>query len=116
MCLFLAVPNLGDGQEQASVPKNEVLARFVGVWDLKWTHKPAKWNPDGVETTGKESTIWALKNRIILIRDFSAPGGGKGLYIATHDPQQDACPFWGFDASGLMGAEWHAAILSAKRG
>lgn len=100
------LPRSDAQQPAADVPKDEVLQRFVGVWDLKSTHKPAKWNPDGAETTGKESTVWALKNRIIIIRDISAPDGNKAMYIATHDPKQNAYPFWGFDSKGLMGAEW----------
>ena len=100
-------PPRAEGQQPAAdAAKDEVLQRFVGVWDLKSNHKPAKWNPEGAETTGKESTVWTLKNRIIMIRDFSAPDGRKALYIATHDPKQDAYPFWGFDSNGLMGAEW----------
>lgn len=102
----LSATNLADAQEPAAHHKNEVLQRFVGVWDLKSTLKPAKWNPDGGETTGRESTVWALKNRIIMIRDMSSPDGNKGLYISTHDPKQDAYPFWCFDSHGLMGTQW----------
>ncbi|MCO6459554.1 MAG: DUF1579 family protein [Pirellulaceae bacterium] len=105
--LQLTGPGCADAQQPAAdVPKDEVLQRFVGAWDLKSTHKPAKWHPDGAESTGKESTVWALKNRVIMIRDVSSPDGRKGLYIATHDPQQDAYRFWGFDSHGLLGGEW----------
>jgi hypothetical protein len=93
-------------QDQTSPAKNEVLERFVGVWDLKTRLKPAKWHPDGGEFTGKESTVWALKNRIIMIRDVTQPDGKKGLFIALHDPKQDAYPFWGFDSKGLLGGHW----------
>jgi hypothetical protein len=102
----LSATNCADAQEPAAHLRNEVLQRFVGVWDLKSTLKPAKWNPDGGETTGKESTVWAIKNRIIMIRDVSAPDGKKGLYISTHDAQRDAYPFWCFDSNGLMGTQW----------
>lgn len=105
-CLLLFVTLTASAQEQAANPKNEVLQRFVGVWDLKSTLKPAKWNPDGGETIGKESTVWALKNRIIVIRDVSQPDGKKGLFISTHDPKQDAYPFWCFDSTGLQGTQW----------
>jgi hypothetical protein len=93
-------------QEQTSPPKNEVLNRFVGVWDLKSTLKPAKWNPDGGEVTVKESTVWALKNRVIVTRDMSHPDATKRLYITTHDVERDAFPFWCFDSNGLPGAQW----------
>jgi hypothetical protein len=107
ICFQMSGPRRCEAQQPAAdVPKNDVLARFVGVWDLKSTLKPAKWNPDGAETTGKESTVWALKNRIIMIRDVSQPDGKKGLYIATHDPIQDAYPFWCFDSHGLQGTQW----------
>jgi hypothetical protein len=102
----LFTTNPAEAQEPATHARNEVLQRFVGVWDLKSTLKPAKWNPDGGEFTGKESTVWALKDRIIMIRDMSQPDGKKGLFIATHDPQRDACTFWGFDSKGLLGAQW----------
>lgn len=105
-CLLLFVTCAASAQEQAAAPKNEVLQRFVGVWDLKSTLKPSKWNPDGGEFTGKESTVWALKNRIIMIRDVSAPDGRKGLFISTHDAPRDAYPFWCFDSNGLMGTQW----------
>ena len=105
-CLFLFVVCAVSAQEKTAAPKNEVLQRFVGTWDLKSSLKPAKWHPDGGEFTGKESTVWALKDRIIMIRDISAPDGKKGLFIATHDPKQDAYPFWGFDSKGLLGAQW----------
>jgi hypothetical protein len=101
-CLLVSVT--ADAQEAA--PKNEVLQRFVGVWEIKSTLKPAKWHPDGGEFTGKESTVWALKNRIIMIRDVSQPDGKKGLFIATYDREKDAYPFWGFDSKGLLGGEW----------
>lgn len=93
-------------QERAASAKDEVLNRFVGVWDLKSTLRPAKWNPEGSETTGKESTVWALRDRIIMIRDVSRPDGRKGLYIATHDEKQNAYPFWCFGSDGLMGTQW----------
>ena len=108
-CLTLVAmftPNLTKAQEISNAPGNEVLDRFVGVWDLKSTLKPAKWNPEGGETTGKESTVWALKNRIIMIRDVSSPDGRKGLFISTHDTQNDAYPFWCFDSNGLPGTQW----------
>ncbi len=105
-CLLLFVTFTASAQEQTTAPKNEVLQRFVGVWDLKSSLKPAKWNPEGGESTGKESTVWALKNRVILIRDMSQPDGRKGLFIATHDTRQDAYPFWCFDSKGLMGTQW----------
>lgn len=104
--LFLVGSNLAKAQEQAVHPKNEVLQRFVGVWDLNSTLERAKWNPEGGETTGRESTVWALKNRIIMIRDVSAPEGKKGLYVSTHDTKQDAYPFWCFDSNGLAGTQW----------
>ena len=85
---------------------DDVLGRFVGVWKLSTTAKPAKWLPEGGTFTGQESTVWALKNRCILIRDVSQPDGRKGLWIATYDPQQDAYPFWGFDSKGLTGGQW----------
>ncbi len=106
MCLFLFVTSAVSAQEQVTAPKNELLQRFVGVWDLKTTIKPAKWNPEGGETTGKESTVWALKNRIIMIRDISQPDGRKGLFISSHDPKQDAYLFWCFDSNGLQGTQW----------
>ncbi len=102
MCLFLFVTSAVSAQEQVTAPKNELLQRFVGVWDLKTTIKPAKWNPEGGETTGKESTVWALKNRIIMIRDISQPDGRKGLFISSHDPKQDAYLFWCFDSNNLQ--------------
>lgn len=105
-CLLLFVTCAASAQEQPTAPKNEVLQRFVGVWDLKTTIKPAKWNPDGGETTGKESTVWALKNRIIMIRDVSSPDGKKGLYISTHDAAKGGYPFWCFDSNGLPGTQW----------
>jgi hypothetical protein len=106
-CLLVLVTTLHlQAQDQAAAAKNEVLQRFVGVWDLKTTLKPAKWHPEGGEFTGKESTVWALKDRIIMIRDVSQPDGKKGLFIATYDPQQDAYPFWGFDSKGLLGGQW----------
>ncbi|MDA1053275.1 MAG: DUF1579 family protein, partial [Planctomycetota bacterium] len=104
--LILLVTLTASAQEQAANPKDEVLQRFVGVWDLKSTLKPAKWNPEGGEFTGKESTVWTLKNRVILIRDMSQPDGRKGLYISLHDAARDAYPFWCFDSNGLMGTQW----------
>lgn len=98
--------NRAVAQQPAENPRNEVLQRFVGVWDLKSTSKPARWNPHGGQTTGKESTVWALNNRIILIRDISSPDGGKGLYIATYDAEQQAYPFWCFNSDGLPGTQW----------
>jgi hypothetical protein len=88
------------------IRKNEVLNRFVGAWEIKSTLKPAKWNPNGGDFTSQESTVWALKNRIIMIRDVSQPDGKKGFYISTHDTQKDAYPFWCFDSSGLQGTQW----------
>jgi hypothetical protein len=105
-CLLLFATFPVSAQDRSVGPRDEVLERFVGVWDLKSTLKPAKWSPDGGETTGKESTVWALKNRIIMIRDVSQPDGRKGLFISTHDPEQDAYPFWGFDSNGLLGGQW----------
>ena len=84
----------------------DMLSRFVGTWKLSTTAKPAKWLPDGGTFTGQESTVWALKNRVILIRDMSQPDGKKGLWIVTYDPRQNAYPLWGFDSKGLMGAQW----------
>lgn len=103
---LLFVTCAASAQEQPTAPKNEVLQRFVGAWDLKSTLKTSKWHPDGGEFTGKESTVWALKNRVILIRDMSQPDGRKGLFISTHDAQRDAYPFWCFDSTGLMGGQW----------
>lgn len=105
-CLFVIVTLTASAQEQSAHPKNEVLQRFVGVWDLKSSLTPSKWNPDGGEFTGRESTVWALNNRIIMIRDVSSPDGRKGLYISTHDADKDACPFWCFDSNGLAGGQW----------
>ncbi len=102
-CLFLFVVHAASAQD---VPKNDVLDRFVGVWELKSTLKPAKWNPEGGEFTGQESTVWALKNRVILIRDVSQPEGRKGLYISLYDAQRNVYPFWCFDSNGLMGTQW----------
>jgi hypothetical protein len=56
-CLFLFVTCAASAQEQPTAPKNEVLQRFVGTWDLKSTLKQAKWHPDGGEFTGNESTV-----------------------------------------------------------
>lgn len=84
----------------------DMLSRFVGTWNLSTTAKPAKWLPDGGTFTGQESTVWALKNRVILIRDMSQPDGKKGLWIVTYDPRQNAYPLWGFDSKGLIGAQW----------
>ena len=89
-----------------SDPRNEILQRFVGVWDQKSTLKPAKWNPDGGKVTGKESTVWALKNRILLTREMSQPDGRKTFLISTYDRQKDAYPFWCFDSNGLPGTQW----------
>lgn len=105
-CLLTFATHATSAQEPAATPRDEVLNRFVGVWDLKSTLKPAKWNPDGGDSTGKESTVWALKNRIIMIRDISQPDGKKGLLISTHDAKRDAYAFWCFDSNGLMGTQW----------
>lgn len=102
----LSATNRADAQEPPAHPKNDVLERFVGVWDLKSTLKPAKWNPDGGEITVKESTVWALKNRVIVTHDMSHPDGTKRLYITTHDVERDAYLFWCFDSNGLPGAQW----------
>jgi hypothetical protein len=111
LAFAISIPILVKAQDppaevSSAIPRNEILERFVGVWDLKTTLKPAKWHPEGGEFTGKESTVWALKNRIIMIRDVSQPDGKKGLFITTYDPQQDAYPFWGFDSKGLLGGHW----------
>jgi hypothetical protein len=50
--------------------------------------------------------VWALKNRIIMIRDMSQPDGRKCLYVVTHNPAQDAYPLWFFDSNGLPGVQW----------
>lgn len=89
-----------------SISKNSVLQRWVGVWDMAGTLKPSKWHPNGGETTGKESTVWALKNRIIVTRVMSQPGGQKTFFISTYDSQRDAYPYWCFDSNGLLGAQW----------
>jgi hypothetical protein len=102
----VSVLNQAAAQKPAANPRNQVLQRFVGAWDLKSTLKAAKWNPDGGEFTGKESTVWALKNRVIVIRDKSQPDGKKGLFISTYDAKRDAYPFWCFDSNGLMGTQW----------
>lgn len=96
----------GERIAEAERGEHGVLQRFVGVWDLSGTRKPAEWHPDGGDFTGKEIATWGLKNRYILIRDLSESEGKKGLWIATYDPRQNAYPFWGFDSQGLMGAQW----------
>jgi Protein of unknown function (DUF1579) len=100
-----SVSNQTAAQEAAN-PRHEILQRFIGEWDLTSTLKPSMWNPQGGEFTGKESTVWALKNRVILIRDMSRPDGKKGFYISLHDVERDAYPFWCFDSNGLMGTQW----------
>ena len=89
-----------------SMADDSVLGRFVGSWDLTTTAKPAKWAPDGGEFTGRESTVWALDEKVILIRDMNQPGGRKGLWVATYDDPQKAYLFSGFDSNGLQGAQW----------
>ena len=107
----MAASNLVEGQEPAakasdSNSRSKVLQRFVGVWDQAGTSKPSKWNPDGGKFIGKESTVWALKNRIILTREMSQPSGKKTLFISTYDSERDAYPFWCFDSNGLPGTQW----------
>jgi hypothetical protein len=94
---------------QANADENDsddVLGRFVGVWKISGTAKPAKWAPDGGKIAEQESAVWALKKRLVLIRAIDPANRKKSLWIATYDPQQSAYPFWGFDSQGLSGAQW----------
>ena len=84
----------------------DVLDRFVGVWKVSDTVKPAKWTPEGGKIAEQESTVWALKRRLVLIRAINPAEKRKSLWIATYDAKQNAYPFWGFDSRGLSGAQW----------
>jgi len=106
LLLFVGCGGFVIAEDEPAGAKDEVLNRFVGVWDLSSKLSPSKWNPDGGDFTGKESTVWALKNRVILIRDQGEQDELKGLYVATYDPVRQAYPFWCFNSDGLLGTKW----------
>jgi Protein of unknown function (DUF1579) len=85
---------------------DKVLGRFVGTWKIDGKAHPSKWAPDSKKISEQESTVWALQKRLILIRAVDPVGHGKSLFIVTHDPEKKVYPLWGFDSSGLAGAEW----------
>ena len=86
--------------------EDEVLRRFVGSWKISGIAKPSKWSPEGGEIAAQESAVWALKKRLVLIREVDEANKRKALWITTYDAKQKAYPFWGFDSKGLAGAEW----------
>jgi hypothetical protein len=92
-----------------------MLSRFVGVWQTRGTDKPAKWKPDGGESTVHEVTQWALKNRIILGREHNQNDGRKSLWVMAYDQQENVYPFWMFDSRGLMGGQWKLTWDSATQ-
>lgn len=47
------------------------------------------WAPEGGEIAEQESAVWALKERLVLIRAVNLADQGKSLWIATYDPQQN---------------------------
>ena len=107
MTLVCALLFMGSSQTNADDKGGDVLGRFVGVWKTSGTAKPAKWRPQGGEIAERESTVWALKKRLILIRAVNSNEEKKSLFISTYDPPQNAYSFWGFDSKGLMGAKWN---------
>ena len=105
--LVCALLFMGTSQTNADEKDSgDALGRFVGVWKISGTAKPAKWAPEGGEIAEQESAVWALKERLVLIRAINPAEKKKSLWIATYDAKQKDYPLWGFDSKGLSGAQW----------
>jgi hypothetical protein len=109
LSIALICASFAIGTVQTNADKEDsidVLGRFVGVWKISATAKPAIWTPDGGEIAEQESAVWALKKRLFVSRTVNQSQKKKTLWITTYDPKRDDYPVFGFDSKGLLGAEW----------
>ncbi len=84
-----------------------ILKHFTGVWSTISEVKLSE-SPSGGKFTVKEVTEPVLKGRMILGHEQSAPDGRKSLWLMGWDAQRNVAPFWLFDTSGLLGAQWES--------
>jgi hypothetical protein len=113
--LVLSLASLRSSAQPAAGEPDKLLERFVGVWNVQVTAKPAQWLPNGGKFTVQESTAWTLKKRFILGREMSQPDGVKRLWLQTLDPASGEYVFRMWDSAGLMGGQWSSTWDEASK-
>lgn len=89
LLLIGGVPTNADEKDS-----DDVLGRFVGVWKISATAKPAIWAPAGGDIAEQESAVWALKKRLLVSRTINQ--AEKKKIAVDHDLRPKAKRLSGF--------------------